>query len=92
MTIPADPVARSPLELEGMLTAHRQILETIVGFLAAQDGDSFRRFVDAAMRNQDQAEDPGAELGAGVAIEQAGLAELARILAAARVANSNEKS
>ncbi len=91
MTIPADLAARSPLELEGMLSAHRQVLETLVAFLARQDGDVFRQFVETALRNQDHAEDPGAELGPGVAIEQAGMAELARILATVHVANSNEK-
>lgn len=80
----SDPAARSAFELEGMLVAHRQVLETVLAFLAAQDGEAFRRFVDAALRFQDHAEDPGAELGGGVAIEQAGAAELARILAAAR--------
>lgn len=84
MASPPDPAARSALELEGMLVAHRQVLETLMGFLAGQHGDAFRRFVDATLRFQDHAEDPGAELGPGVAIEQAGTAELARLLAAAR--------
>jgi hypothetical protein len=84
MTPPSDPVARSAFELEGMLTAHRQVLETLVAFLARHDGDAFRQFVEAALHFQDHAEDPGAEPGAGVAIEQAGTVELARILAAAR--------
>ncbi len=84
MIQPTDPAARSAFELEGMLLAHRQILETLLAFLAARDGDTLRRFVDAGLQFQDHAEDPGAELGPGVAIEQAGAAELARILTAAR--------
>lgn len=84
MKSPPDAAARSAFELEGMLTAHRQALETLVAFLAAQHGEEFRRFVDAMLHFQDHAEDPGAELGAGVAIEQAGAAELTRIVAAAR--------
>ncbi len=87
---PTDPAARSAFELEGMLVAHRQILETLVAFLARQDGDAFREVVDRMLRFQDHAEDPGAELGAGVAIEQAGAAELTRILAAAKPANPTE--
>lgn len=82
MTDASDSAARSAFELEGMLVAHRQVLETVVAFLASQDGNAFGRFVESAQPFQDHAEDPGSELGAGVAIEQAGAAELARILAA----------
>lgn len=91
MASPPDPAARSPLELEGMLIAHRQMLETMMAFLVRQDGEALRAFVDAGLRFQDHAEDPGAEPGAGVAIEQAGAAELARLLAAVRHATATER-